>query len=81
MTVCLRCAMPATIIMRYDSTHLGYACFDCADMMMRLLAVENMKAGGTPAETADGYMRWRNLVDHPCSQAEADAVTSGGVDA
>ncbi len=64
----------ATIDLAFGGEHLTFACFDCADKMVRLIAVENVRAGALVVESANGYQRWRAEVGRPCTAAEAMTV-------
>lgn len=71
---CFSCDGAATILMKHEGVELAYACFPCADTVMRVLALQNVEGGATRAQTADGYVRWRAYVGVPCTRDEAAAL-------
>ncbi len=75
---CQRCGKVATINLGHRGVGLGYACFDCADLLMIDLAHANTAAGGSPEESLSGYMAWRAHAGRPMSRADAIAALHKG---
>ena len=74
---CRRCGVTAASIdLRHDGEHILHVCFGCADALMRILARENILAGGTFDETVDGYVRFRAQSGRPITRDEGIAAIS-----
>jgi hypothetical protein len=71
---CRFCNSDAEVFLTHGETQVGFACFRCADHLMRDLAAENVRGGGTLASSIDGYHRWRAHVGRPCTVDEATAT-------
>lgn len=71
-----KCGAIATLDMTYGDARLGLSCYDCANRLMRVLCVELARAASV-AKAADGYYRWRQHVQRPCTMFYAEEVAEG----